>query len=285
MKHVVITGVSTGIGLAAAEELAGHGYHVFGSVRKPKDGAALSQRFGDRFTPLLFDVTDASAIQSAADEVANRLNGQTLVGLVNNSGIGAGGPLMHQPIEEIQRIFDVNVMGVVRTTQAFLPLLGAKLPQTGTPGRIVNIGSVSGKIAMPMLGAYAGSKHALEAISDSLRRELMIYGIDVVLLEPGAIKTPIWDKADLDDGALYKGTDYEGIVQSFRKIFVATGQKGAPAEWVARTIRLALESRNPKARYPMPNVRLQGWLLPRVLPDRWLDRILSKKLGLGRQER
>lgn len=282
-KAVVITGVSSGIGRAAAEELADHGYDVFGSVRRASDAASLQKRFGTRFFPLVFDVTDEAAVRVAAAHVASILGERGLAGLVNNAGIGIGGPLMHQPLDEIRRQFEVNVIGTLSVTQAFLPLLGARSPQTHPPGRIVNITSVGGKIAFPFVGAYSASKHGLEAASDALRRELAIYGIDVIVIEPGSVRTAIWDKAEQQDLSRYATTPYAAIMARFQKGFIAGGRAGMPAAAVARVIREALESPRPKSRYALPRNRLTGWMIPRLLPDRWLDRLIVSRLGLARR--
>ncbi|MEM7030882.1 MAG: SDR family NAD(P)-dependent oxidoreductase [Chloroflexota bacterium] len=164
MKSVVITGVSTGIGRYAAEYLIKQGFQVFGSIRNSSDGEALQAQFGERFIPLLFDVTDEVAIKQAALTVTDYLAGATLSGLVNNAGIAIPGPLMHLPMSELRHQFEVNVFGLMAVTQAFLPCLGAKLPQVEIPGRIVNISSVAGKMTFPFLGSYASSKHALESL-------------------------------------------------------------------------------------------------------------------------
>lgn len=283
MNYVVITGASTGIGRATAQDLVAHGYQVFGSVRRGADAAALQAQLGQNFTPLLFDVTDEAAVKAAADTVAGRLNGQGLFALVNNAGIGIGGPLMHQPLAEVRRNLEVNVLGTLAVTQAFLPLLGARFPQTTAPGRIINLSSVGGKLTFPFLGAYAASKHALEAMSDALRRELMLYGIEVSVIEPGAVRTPIWDKAEQEDVARYQQTDYAGILVRFQEAFIARGRAGISAESVARVIRRALESRSPRARYAVPDHFLTGWLIPRWLPDRWLDRVIASQIGLARR--
>ena len=283
MNHVVITGASTGIGRATAQDLVAHGYQVFGSVRRGADAIALQTQLGQNFTPLLFDVTDEAGVKAAADTVAGRLNGQGLFALVNNAGIGIGGPLMHQPLAEVRRNLEVNVLGTLAVTQAFLPLLGARLPQTTAPGRIINLSSVGGKLTFPFLGAYAASKHALEAMSDALRRELMLYGIEVSVIEPGAVRTPIWDKAEQEDAARYQQTDYAGILVRFQEEFIARGRAGISAERVARVIRQALESRSPRARYAVPDHFLTGWLIPRWLPDRWLDRVIASQIGLARR--
>lgn len=280
MKSVLITGVSTGIGRDATRELLEHGYQVFGSVRKEKDAAELQAQFGPQFKPLLFDVTDEAAIQRAVPVVAQALNGQLLAGLVNNAGIAVAGPLMHLPIADFRQQFEVNLVGLLAVTQAFLPLLGAKLPRQERPGRIINISSVSGKIAYPFFGPYSSSKHALEALSDVLRRELNIYGIEVITIEPGSIRTPIWDKADQADTGRYVHTDYAPILQPLQKLFVERGRNGLPVELVSTAIRQALEAPRPKTRYALPSHWLTGWLIPRLLPDRWLDRIMINRLGL-----
>jgi NAD(P)-dependent dehydrogenase (short-subunit alcohol dehydrogenase family) len=285
MKHVVITGVSSGIGRAAAEELGTHGYHVFGSIRKEADADSLQARLGELFTPLFFDVTDEKGVKAGYEKVAKVLGGDKLDGLVNNAGIGTGGPIMFQPMNEIRQVFEVNVFGMLRVTQTFLPFLRARNPQSEHAGRIVNISSVGGKLSLPFLGAYAGSKHAVEGLSDSLRRELAIYGIDVIVIEPGAVITPIWDKAESEGFAdKYKDTIYGPIASKFEQGFIAQGRRGIPVEVVAKTIRQALESEYPKTRYVLTNNPVFGWLIPRLLPDRWLDRIITSQVGLSREK-
>ena len=283
MKYVVVTGASTGIGRAAAIEFAANDYHVFGSVRKQADADTLKTQIGANFTPLLFDVTDTPAVKAAAEQVAGILNGQGLAGLVNNAGIGIGGPLQHVPLDQLRLQFEVNVIGLMAVTQAFLPLLGAQLPQTHPPGRIVNVSSVGGKLSFPFLGPYSGSKFALESMSDVLRRELMLYGIDVIVIEPGSVQTAIWDKAEQADASPYVNTDYAPILERFMKFFISTGRAGKSPEALARIIREALEHPRPRTRYATPDNYLMGWLLPRLLPDRWLDRMIASQLGLKRR--
>ncbi len=283
MKNIVITGAATGIGYATTHELLQHGYHVFGSVRKTADAERLQAEFGEDFTPLVFDVTDASAIEVAADQVEDVLGQANLVGLVNNAGIAMTGPLMHLPVEELRQQFEVNLFGVVAVTQAFLPLLGACDEPEDVPGRIINLSSVSGCIAYPFMGPYAASKHALEGLSDSLRRELMLYGIDVILIEPGSVQTPIWDKAEQVDINRYAETDYAEILVKMHQTTIDLGRQGLRPEKVARAIRLALESPRPKARYVLANNYLLGWWLPQKLPTRWFDWLLARSFGLQRR--
>ena len=196
MKQVVITGVSTGIGHASAKTLIEGGFRVFGSVRNRADADRLQQEFGEMFVPLLFDVTDEAAVQGEAAKVGEQLGTETLDGLVNNAGIEVAGPLPYLPTDQFRHQLEVNLVGPFIVTKAFLPLLGADPARNGKPGRVVNISSVSGKIAGPFSGAYAASKFGLEGFSESLRRELFLFGIDVIIIGPGAVVTPIWQKSD-----------------------------------------------------------------------------------------
>jgi NAD(P)-dependent dehydrogenase (short-subunit alcohol dehydrogenase family) len=280
-QDAVVTGASTGIGRGAVKVLTRKGWRVFAGVRKQSDVDSLRHEFGDKVEPILFDVTDADAIRAAADLVRARLSGQTLKGLVNNAGIGVGGPLMHIPVEDIRRTLDVNLFGPVRVTQAFLPLLGTDRSLAGGPGRIVNITSVAGKIAPPFLGDYAISKHALEAFSESLRRELMLYGIDVIIVGPGAVATPIWDKAEQMDVAAYGNTDYAAVLQRFKDWFISDGRKGLPAERIGEVILAALTADKPKARYAVMRNKFFTWTLPNLLPKRLVDRLLAKQIGIA----
>lgn len=276
MKHVVITGVSSGIGRAAAEELAARGYHVFGSVRRAEDGARLQADLGQNFTPLLFDVTDAAAIKSAVHNVEKIAGGGGLTALINNAGVAVSGPLSQLSLDEFRYQFEVNVFGVLAVTQAFLPMLGAGKDTGHPPGRIVNISSVNGRITYPLVVPYCASKHALESLSDGLRRELMIYGMEVIVVEPGAVRTPIWDKAEATDvAARFANGDYGPTLAVLQNAVIARGRDGLPPEAVARVIREALESRRPRTRYVLEQNYLMTWLLPRWLPDRWLDALLA----------
>lgn len=277
---VVITGASTGIGLATARVLVGHGVRVFGSVRRQRDAERVRAELGDRFTPLVFDVTDTAAIQASVPVVAEALRGATLWGLVNNAGIAVGGPLIYQPLEEVRRHLEVNVLGALATVQAFAPLLGADRTRTGRPGRIVNISSVAGRISAPFLGAYAASKRALEGMSHSLRRELMLYGIDVVLVNPGSVVTPIWDKAEATDASRYAGTEYEPFLQRFLGSALRSGRSGLPADAVGEVVWTALDTDRPRVSYPVLRRRLMNWTIPLALPARLIDRLIARRLGM-----
>ncbi len=277
MDYVVITGVSTGIGYAAVKELLAKGYYIFGSVRNTWDAERLKKDFGDSFTPLIFDVTDHKRIDEAAAEVADHIGKENLCGLVNNAGISVSGPLMHLPIDRMRYQMEVNCIGVLKVTQAFLPLLGANRQRSGKPGRIINISSVSGRFAYPFIGPYAASKYALEAISDSLRRELFLYNIDVILIAPGSVDTPIWEK--LPDNSIYAKTDYYPIMERLKTTLLKHKKERMPDSVVAKTIVKALTTTRPKTRYLLVKNKFKNGILLRLLPDRWLDKIIINTLN------
>lgn len=283
MKSVVVTGVSTGIGHAAAKVLAQKGFHVFGSVRKEADAERLKAELGDRFTPLIFDVTDEAAIRRAAEEVRAALKGETLAGLVNNAGIAVSGPLIEVDPDDFRKQMDVNVTGPFLVTQAFAPLLGTDRSLKGEPGRIVNISSVGGIRAMPFIGPYAASKFAIEGFSEALRRELMLFGIRVVVIGPGPVKTAIWDKAEEVDISRYSNSPYLPILEKFQKVFIQQGREGYPAERLGRLIHKALTAPNPKIRYSAVKGRLAEKLLMNLAPRTTLDKMIANMLGLKRQ--
>jgi NAD(P)-dependent dehydrogenase (short-subunit alcohol dehydrogenase family) len=282
MRSVVVTGSSTGIGHGAAKELIARGFRVFGSVRKAADGERLKAEFGANFVPLLFDVTDEAAIARAAAEVRMALNGETLAGLVNNAGIAVAGPLLHLPLEDFRTQIEVNLTGQLAVTQAFASQLGADRALKGEPGRIVMISSVGGRNGSPFVGAYNASKFALEGLSEALRRELMLYGIDVIIIGPGAIATPIWEKADEVDVSRYANTDYAQPLDAVKKYMLELGRKGLKPEAVGALIADALTLPNRKVRYAI----VPSWfenLMMGILPKRRVDKIIAKRLGLERR--
>lgn len=282
MKSFVVTGSSTGIGHAAARELIARGHRVFGSVRKEADGARLAAEFGANVIPLVFDVTDEAAIARAAASVRETLKGETLAGLVNNAGIAVAGPLLHVPLDEFRTQIEVNLTGQLAVTQAFGPLLGADRSLKGEPGRIVMISSVGGRNGSPFLGPYNASKFALEGLSESLRRELMIYGIDVIVIGPGAIATPIWDKADQVDVTRYANTDYAAALDAVKKYMLKLGHEGLAPEKVGALIADALTRPGRKVRYAIVPSWIENAMM-RTLPKRMLDRIIARRLGLTRK--
>jgi NAD(P)-dependent dehydrogenase (short-subunit alcohol dehydrogenase family) len=278
-QSVVVTGVSTGIGWAVAKVLTQRGFHVFGSVRKAADAERLVAAFGDKVTPLVFDVTDEAAVRSAARKVEAALDGRPLAGLVNNAGVAVAGPLLHLPIDEWRKQLEVNLTGVVITTQAFAPLVGARKPAGGPPGRIVNIGSVGGRNANPFMAPYCTTKFGLEGMSESLRRELLPFGVDVIVVAPGAVATPIWDKADETDTTAYAGTVYAPALERLRAYMLSIGKSGLPPERIGEAVHTALTVARPKVRYTVSPDPFQVFMTE-VLPKRTLDRIVGKRLGL-----
>ena len=283
MKSVVVTGASTGIGWGCVKVLAGKGFHVFGSVRKQADADRLQKEFGANFTPLIFDVTDEAAVAAGAKIVAAKLAGAPLFGLVNNAGIANPGPLLHLDIAAFRQQMEVNVTGQLIVTRAFAPLLGASPDhKTKTPGRICMMSSVGGKQAAPFLGPYSASKFALEGLSEALRRELMIYGVDVIVIAPGAIATPIWDKADTVDVTRYANTVYAKPLEAVKRFMVAQGRKGFPPERIGETVHTALTKARPKTRYVVTPDPVTNWM-GLHLPKRLVDSAFAKQLGLTRQ--
>ncbi len=279
MNYVLITGVSSGIGLDTAQQLLEHGYHVFGSVRQADDAEKLSQKFGDKFTPLIFDVREKSAIIAAALQVKKVVGNEILDGLINNAGIAVAGPLIHISDEELKNQFEVNVYGVMNVIREFIPLLSSESKQSKRPGRIINVSSVSGNITYPFIGPYAASKHALQSLSEALRRELLIYGIDVIMIIPGNTETLIWEKARQTPD--FKGTDYELIISRLREGLLGGEVHDAlPVSKVSRLILKVLKTKKPKTRYVILKHNFTGWFLPRILPDRWLDKMIAHRLGL-----
>jgi NAD(P)-dependent dehydrogenase (short-subunit alcohol dehydrogenase family) len=279
MRSVVITGASTGIGWATAKLLLGRGFRVFGSVRKQADADRLKSEFGANFTPLLFDVTDEAAVLASAREVRAALSGETLAGLVNNAGIAVAGPVLELSADDFRRQMEVNVIGPVIATQAFTPLLGSDSELKGPKGRIVMISSVAGKTGNPLTAPYVASKHAIEGLSESLRRELMLFGIDVIVVAPGAVKTPIWSKSEDIDISIYKNSPYLPALEKVRAFMQHLSQIGLPPEKIAERIAEALTADHPKVRYaiapdPMRHL-ITGWL-----PKRTVDGIMAKRLGL-----
>jgi NAD(P)-dependent dehydrogenase (short-subunit alcohol dehydrogenase family) len=272
-KFILITGTSTGLGYGIAKELINRGYSVFGSVRKQEDGDRVKSELGDQFIPLIFDVTDQPAIDKAVETVKARLNGQGLGALINNSGISVSGPIEHLDIERVKQNFDVNVLGIFRVTKAFLHLLGTQLNHPSAPGRILNMSSIAGKMAPPYMAPYVGSKHAVEGVSHCLRRELLPFGIEVVIIGPGAVQTPIWDKGNLDE---YKTTRYIKWMARFFGYFVSRGKQGIPLDVFSNRVADILETEKPKTRYTIIKSKFKRWTLPLMLPDRLVDGYFQK---------
>jgi NAD(P)-dependent dehydrogenase (short-subunit alcohol dehydrogenase family) len=280
-KDVVVTGVSTGIGWGTTKVLVSKGFRVFGSVRKQADADRLQKEFGDGFVPLLMDITDADAVHQAAEKVGSMIGDRNLVGLVNNAGIVVSGPLLYLRPSEYKRQLEVNMVSPLVVIQAFAPLLGTDKKRQGPPGRIVNISSSGAKIPIPLIGAYSSSKCGLEGMSDALRIELMLFGIGVVMIEPGTVNTSMYDKGEKEDLSEFKQTEYWQAVQNFQKWIVNEARtNGLPPERLGEAVHVALSTAKPKARYAVIPQRFKNWTLLRLLPVRMFDNFIAKQMGL-----
>ena len=284
MKSVVVTGASTGIGWGCAKVLTASGFRVFGSVRKQADAERLARDLGANFTPLIFDVTDEAAVAAAAKRVDAALRGETLFGLVNNAGIAVLGPLLYQKIEDFKQQIAVNLTGHLIVTQAFAPLLGADRTRKGAPGRIVMISSVGGKNASPFLGAYNASKFALEGMSESLRRELIPFSIDVIVVAPGTVATSMWDRPDAINVAAFADTPYAQAFARLKVHMITNGRRGLPPQQLGETVKTALTAARPKARYTVTPDPIET-LVANALPKRVVDTIIAGRLGLQKRPR
>lgn len=279
-RSVVITGASTGIGAACALALDKLNFRVFAGVRKRADGAALQAQAGGKLTPIQLDVTNAQDIAASLATIAGEVGDAGLAGLVNNAGIGVVGPLEIVSLDELRTQFEVNVIGLIAVTQAFLPLLRK------ARGRVVNMSSIAGRAAMPYMGPYAASKHALEALSDALRIELQHTGVRVSVIEPGAIATPIWHKTrNQVDGSESTWSQeskalYIDGMNRVKHIAAKSEENAAPPALVADAVVHALTSANPKTRYLVGRDAKLHALMTTLLPDYLQDRLLTRVLKL-----
>ncbi|MEZ5042775.1 MAG: SDR family NAD(P)-dependent oxidoreductase [Saprospiraceae bacterium] len=279
MQHILVTGVSSGIGYTAAQYFIEKGYHVFGSVRKVADGERLTAEWGDSISPLLFDVVDEAAIAKAVEQVKQRLApGENLFGLVANAGIHIPGPILNLSRDDMRHQFEVNVFGSLNVIQAFVPLLRATTEQKA--GRIIHVGSTSGAIPLPFSALYAATKSAMHSLCDTLRRELMLYEIDVIDIYVGPVKNEMVAKVAVYKER-YKETDYyHSISMRLENALVNTIPKGLTEQEVAVVLLKALETSKPKHRFAVNKDWFNTWFLPNLLPIRLLDKILAKKLQL-----
>jgi NAD(P)-dependent dehydrogenase (short-subunit alcohol dehydrogenase family) len=279
MRSVVITGVSSGIGQGAARVLVQQGYRVFGSVRRQADADRLRQELGEAYAPLIFDVTDAAAVAAAAQTVREALAGEPLFGLVNNAGVAVAGPLLELPLDELRRQLEVNLVGVAACLQAFAPLLWQGVKPGERPGRIVNITSVGGRTALPFLGPYAASKFGLEGLTEALRREMLLFGVDVIAIAPGMVSTEMTVKGAQTDLTPYAGTAYAAALEKLRAFMDPGGRAGLSPERLGQAILTALTAPRPRERYTVAPNPLQT-LLIETLPKRIVDRMIAGQLGL-----
>ena len=279
---VVVTGASTGIGRACALHLAVGGFDVLAGVRKDDDGERLREAAGSNgsLTPLRLDVTDPDSVREAAAAVEERTGGRGLAGLVNNAGVGVGGPLEFLPLDDIRQQFEVNLIGQIAVTQAMLGALRK------ARGRIVNMGSIVGRTPAPFVGPYSASKAALRATSESLRRELRPWGIWVATVQPGSIATPIWDKgaatAREARGRLPAGTAelYGDVLDNMGATTEKMAAAGLPPEKVARVVEHALTARRPRRDYVVGRDAKMQIVLDRVLPTRAFDALVRRFMGI-----
>lgn len=274
-RSVLVTGSSTGIGEACALHMARSGWRVFGGVRREEDGDRLKAAAGAVLEPVRLDVTDAASLEAAVRTVSERTGGY-LDALVNNAGIAVGGPVEYLGLDEWRRQLEVNVLGQVAVTRAALPLLR----QVGSGARIVFMGSTSGRVSTPLLAPYGASKFALEAIAESLRHELRPSGIRVVLVEPGAVRTPIWEKgrrsADEIEASLPAEaiSRYRWAVDSVRKGIDMQERDGVDPARVARVVGRAIEARRPRARYLVGRDAYVLAVVSRLAPDSVRDALV-----------
>jgi NAD(P)-dependent dehydrogenase (short-subunit alcohol dehydrogenase family) len=274
-KIVIVTGSSTGIGRECAERLAKSGFHVIAGVRKQKDADALKRK---NLEPVLLDVTKEESVDAALAALRPQLEKAEEVHLINNAGIAVAGPVEAVPMRRWEEQFNVNVLGLVRATQAFLPFIRA------TKGRIINISSVAGISSNPYLGPYCASKHAVEAISDALRMELRQFGVKVIVVEPGPIATPIWQKgvgqAEDDTAGLDPKTAkaYASELEKFRIMVKISVKRAVGVEKVSDVVMDGLLSARPRIRYVVgPKYMPTAVKIASHLPDRWIDALVAQQ--------
>ncbi len=275
----VITGASTGIGRATALHLDERGFRVFAGVRRQQDGEALRESASERLSYVILDVESAASLEVAAKTVESAVGEAGLQGIVNNAGISVPAVFEFMDLDELRRQLEVNVVGAVAATKAFLPAIRR------AKGRIVNIGSMGGYNAGPFMSPYAASKFALEALTDSLRRELRPWGMQVSIVEPGSIATPIWDKglgyaAELKERLPERGRElYGDAFDAMENYARSASKRGIAPEAVARAVHHALTASRPRTRYRVGlDARLMR-VLTRILPDRTMDAIVSRLIG------
>lgn len=275
-RSVLITGASTGIGYAIAENLCQRGWYVFAGYRNAEAKSSLTKLLGDNGEAVRLDVTSPTDITAAVAQIQQRLEPSSRFALVNNAGVAIAGPVEALSSAELRRSFDINFFGLAEMTRAALPLLRAR------HGRIVNISSISGKISFPGLSAYTSSKFAVEALSDALRLELKPLKVPVVLIEPGAVKTPIWDKSAKEFYEAHASYTpqmielYGGILAGMEKAVARGKETGVASSLVAAAVEKALTARRPATRYLVGTEAKVAGTLKALLPDRWMDKFIEK---------
>ncbi len=275
-KLIVITGVSTGIGRELSIKLSRAGYRVIGTVRSTEHGEELKKELKTDFDYLLLDLEDELSVNSFYDRI-KEMTGETGIHcLINNAGIATGGPMMLLSFQELHRQMLINFYSVFSITNALLPLLGAGLNSTFPPGLIINISSVSGIFNTPFLGPYCISKHALESMSDIYRRELAIFGIKLVVIQPGPIQTPIWQKS-VPSSNPYLKTDFARVYDALSTEIRETEKSALPVHKISKVILKVLTKKRPKTRYLIAQRPFLLRLIHLFFPDKWMDLIFLNK--------
>ena len=283
MKNVLITGASTGIGREIALHLDRLGWRVFAGVRKEVDADRLKKDASPELHTLMLDVTDPNSIHAAIERVGEVVTDSGLDALINNAGISVNGPIEFVPMNELRQGFEVNFFGVVATTQAALPLI-----RKADRGRIVHIGSIAGRQAPPILGPYAATKYAIEAIGEAQRRELQVWGIEVIVIEPGAIATPFWQKGQESAAVNIKSKGqrelelYGSTYDTLRAGATKAERRAIGPEAVAKVVEQALTEARPRPRYLVGTDAKVMALLTRYLPDRVRDALTLRVMRYPR---
>ncbi len=278
-KTLIITGTSTGIGYGAANVFTAAGYRVIATVRRPEDAERLKRELGENLHPVVCDVTHPQQVATLPGHVKRLSENGWLDGLINNAGIEFTGPAEFQTMEDIRAQFETNVFGLMSVTKTLLPLLGTDAGAQGHAGRIINISSIGGVLALPFLSSYAATKFAVEGYSHSLRRELRLFGIKVIILGPGAVNSKMLAK-DWLSGNLYKGTAYEAAYAKFVAMNQGAERDALTPESVGGFIRTIFEVPRPKVRYAFTPRKFQNWTLPSLLPHAWVDALVGGMMGL-----
>jgi len=275
-KYVLITGVSSGIGYDAVDYLIKKGFHVLGSVRKDKDVVRLTAVYPNQFTCLQFDVTNKEEVEKAYEKVVEILDEQKLSGLVNNAGLALGGPIELMDDEKFRYQMEVNLFAVRTVTNIFLPLLKGDKSKKIKGGKIIMISSISGIFNTPFNGAYCISKHAMESLAELYRRELMMYDIDVVSIQPGPITSNLWQK-NINKYAEFENTDYGNLIKRFNKVMMAAERNALPAEVISKLIYKILTKKT-KLHFIVNKHWLATVLFIKYTPARWVDYIFYRQL-------
>ncbi|MBC7419118.1 MAG: SDR family NAD(P)-dependent oxidoreductase [Bdellovibrio sp.] len=277
-KTIFVTGASTGIGFDCVRALLVEDFQVVATVRTEEDKRRLKNTFAEGLHVLIVDISNYAQVDKIPAQL-DQLGIKHLAGLVNNAGVALAAPFLYQDFAEIQQIINVNVLSLMKVTQVLLPLLGTD-PSVEKPGRIVNMSSVAGKSAAPFLSLYAASKHAVEGFSEGLRRELMLFGIKVIVIGPGSIKTPIWQKGFVQVKEKYNYTPYAHSFKKFMSIALGEEKNALEVTEVSKLVVAAFKSAEPKLRYaPIPRKWI-NWYFPMLIPAKMYNRLTAKVLGL-----